>query len=159
MHDEDQFCNRAEVREALDDVPQNPSIKETIGDVINARFHRRDVVRGMLGVAAITSVVSPALLLAACSDDDPTGGEAIQLFSASAALFVENQGQWPDASVRYAFHGSGIIFLVFRSIFSFKSFQRKIYYNFEESYDTSYSQIINKFGLFSIGLLPFSLEP
>lgn len=76
MHDEDEFCNRAEVCEALDDVPQNPSIKETIGDVINARYHRRDVVRGMLGVAAISSVVSPALLLAACSDDAADAGEA-----------------------------------------------------------------------------------
>lgn len=76
MHDEDEFCNRAEVCEALDDVPQNPSIKETIGDVINARYHRRDVVRGMLGVAAISSVVSPALVLAACSDDAADAGEA-----------------------------------------------------------------------------------
>ena len=68
MIDNDEFCNRAEEREALDDVPQNPSIKETIGDVINARYHRRDVMRGMLGVAAISS--TPALMLAACSDDD-----------------------------------------------------------------------------------------
>ena len=68
--DGDTFCNRAEVCEALDDCPQNPSIKETIGDIINARYHRRDVMRGMLGVAAIASVVSPSLLLAACSDDE-----------------------------------------------------------------------------------------
>jgi uncharacterized protein len=70
MSDETQnFCNRAEEREALDDVPQNPTVGETIGDIINARYHRRDVVRGMLGVAAIASVVSPSLLLAACSDE------------------------------------------------------------------------------------------
>jgi secreted PhoX family phosphatase len=70
MHDKDEFSNRAEVRQALDDIPQNPSIRETIGDVINARYDRRGVVRGMLGVAAISSVVSPALLLAACSGDE-----------------------------------------------------------------------------------------
>ena len=64
----DAFSNRAEVCEALDDRPQNPSIKETIGDVIGARYHRREVVRGMLGVAAIASVVSPPMLLAGCSD-------------------------------------------------------------------------------------------
>ena len=29
----------------------------------------------------------------------------LQLFSSSAALFVENQGQWADESVRYAFDG------------------------------------------------------
>ncbi len=71
MSDEsDAFCNRAEVCEALDDVPQNPSLKETIGDIINARYHRRDVMRGMLGVAAISSILSPSLLLGACSDDE-----------------------------------------------------------------------------------------
>jgi len=73
MHDEDEFCNRAEVCEALDDTPQNPLVRETIGDIINARYHRRDVMRGMLGVAAISSVLIPALLLAACSDDDAGG--------------------------------------------------------------------------------------
>ncbi|MBN2023183.1 MAG: SBBP repeat-containing protein [Pirellulales bacterium] len=33
--------------------------------------------------------------------------EAIQLMDVSPALFVENRGQWADASVRYAFFGSG----------------------------------------------------
>lgn len=76
MSDSDEFCNRAEVCEALDDIPQNPTIKETIGDIINARYHRRDVMRGMLGVAAISSIASPALLLAACSDDDAAKADA-----------------------------------------------------------------------------------
>jgi hypothetical protein len=31
----------------------------------------------------------------------------LELFSVSPALFVENRGQWPDPSVRYAFFGSG----------------------------------------------------
>jgi len=35
------------------------------------------------------------------------GQPAIELFDVSPALFVENQGQWPDESVRYAFHGDG----------------------------------------------------
>lgn len=74
MNDNDEFCNRAEEREALDDIPQNPSIRETIGDIINARYHRRDVMRGMLGVAAISS--TPALMLAACSDGDNANAEA-----------------------------------------------------------------------------------
>ena len=34
--------------------------------------------------------------------------EALQLFSTSTALFVENQGQWQDESVRYAFDGPGV---------------------------------------------------
>ena len=32
---------------------------------------------------------------------------AIELFSVSTAVFVENQGQWADETVRYAFHGDG----------------------------------------------------
>jgi hypothetical protein len=35
------------------------------------------------------------------------GGQQIQLFDASPALFVQNQGQIADASIRYAFQGSG----------------------------------------------------
>jgi hypothetical protein len=42
-------------------------------------------------------------LLSAASADT-----AIQLFSTSTALFVENQGQWQDESVRYAFNGPGV---------------------------------------------------
>ena len=35
------------------------------------------------------------------------GGQAIELFETSPALFVENRGQWADDSVRYLFQGSG----------------------------------------------------
>ena len=50
--------------------------------------------------------------------------QALQLFSASPALFVQNQGQWADESVRYVHNGSwanvamtdaGPVFQVFRS--------------------------------------------
>jgi hypothetical protein len=40
--------------------------------------------------------------------DGAVGDEAIQLFSTSTALFVENRGQWQDESVRYAFDGPGV---------------------------------------------------
>ncbi len=37
------------------------------------------------------------------------GGEnALELFSTSTALFVENQGQWADEAVRYGFQGDGV---------------------------------------------------
>lgn len=72
-NDNEEFCNRAEKREALDDLPQNPSIKETIGDIINARFHRREVMRGMLGVAAVSAILGPPALLSGCSDDAAAG--------------------------------------------------------------------------------------
>ena len=35
------------------------------------------------------------------------GSGQIDLFSTSQALFVENQGQWPDPAIRYAFQGDG----------------------------------------------------
>ena len=37
----------------------------------------------------------------------PSVASAIEVFDASPALFVENEGQWEDASVRYAFFGTG----------------------------------------------------
>lgn len=51
---QDDFCNKAEHFEAFDDIPLNPNLENTIGDVINKRLGRRDVVKGMLGVTAIS---------------------------------------------------------------------------------------------------------
>jgi uncharacterized protein len=86
MDDTDEFCNRAEEREALDDIPQNPAIRETIGDVINARYDRRGVMRGMLGVAAITAAASPAIFLAACSDDADKSGDTFHFKEIKAGV-------------------------------------------------------------------------
>ena len=46
--------------------------------------------------------LEPRLLLDGISQE-----QALELFSVSPALFVENQGQWADTSVRYAHNGSG----------------------------------------------------
>ena len=35
------------------------------------------------------------------------GAQAVELFSVSPALFVENQGQWAEETVRYAHFGAG----------------------------------------------------
>jgi secreted PhoX family phosphatase len=65
------FGNKAEAFEAFDDIPTNPNLNCTIGDVINARYGRRDVLRGALGVSATTALfgaqalVAPATALAA----------------------------------------------------------------------------------------------
>ena len=56
-------CARA--REESDDIGRNPSDNPTIGDVIAARFDRRDILKGALGVAAIAATVSPLALAAA----------------------------------------------------------------------------------------------
>jgi len=36
-----------------------------------------------------------------------SGQQAIELFNTSPAVFIENQGQWQDASIHYALNGSG----------------------------------------------------
>ena len=56
--------NRAEAFEAFDDIPTNPNLGRTIGDVINARYGRRDVLRGMLGVGATTALFGTSALIA-----------------------------------------------------------------------------------------------
>ncbi len=57
--------NKAEAFNASDDIPTNPHLDNTIGDVINRRFGRRDVLRGALGVTAITALMGPAAWSAA----------------------------------------------------------------------------------------------
>jgi len=46
--------------------------------------------------------LEPRLLLEGAAQ-----GQALELFSVSPALFVENQGQWADPSVRYVHSGNG----------------------------------------------------
>ncbi len=50
MRDEE-ISNKAEAFEAFDDIPTNPRVERTIGDVIARRYGRRDVLKGALGVA------------------------------------------------------------------------------------------------------------
>ena len=58
------YGNKAEAFEAYDDIPTNPNLDRTIGDVINARYGRRDVLRGMLGVSASTALFGTSALVA-----------------------------------------------------------------------------------------------
>mgnify|MGYP001591634509 FL=1 len=55
--------------EDLEDAAANSSSNPTIGDVIAKRLSRRDLMQGMLATTAMTAAVSPAVLLAACSED------------------------------------------------------------------------------------------
>jgi uncharacterized protein len=55
----------AVLREESEDIGRNQSDNPTLGDVIAARFARRDVLKGALGVAAIATAVSPLALAAA----------------------------------------------------------------------------------------------
>jgi secreted PhoX family phosphatase len=60
----DHPLTRALAFEESENVGRNPTENPTIGDVIAARYHRRDILRGALGVAAIAATVSPLALAA-----------------------------------------------------------------------------------------------
>ena len=48
--------------EESEDIPTNPSTEPTLGDVINKRFGRRRMMRGMLATTVMASTFGPALL-------------------------------------------------------------------------------------------------
>ena len=55
---------RSQAAEDREDVGANPSANATFGDIVAARFDRRDLLRGLLGVGAIAAVVTPRALAA-----------------------------------------------------------------------------------------------
>ncbi|MEL7091285.1 MAG: PhoX family phosphatase [Pseudomonadota bacterium] len=59
-----EYGNKAEAFEAFDDIPTNPNLEGTIGDVIGARYGRRDFLRGALGVTATTALFGTTALTA-----------------------------------------------------------------------------------------------
>jgi secreted PhoX family phosphatase len=65
---------RSQAYEASEDIGRNASANPTIGDVIAARFDRRDLLKGALGVAAITATMGPLALLAAQKAEAAAGG-------------------------------------------------------------------------------------
>ena len=62
--DDPEIGNKAEAFEAFDDIPTNPNLQRTIGDVISARYGRRDILRGMLGVTATTALFGTSAMVA-----------------------------------------------------------------------------------------------
>ncbi|WP_208352011.1 PhoX family protein [Pseudaestuariivita rosea] len=58
-----EYGNKAEAFEAFDDIPTNPNLSNTIGDVINRRYGRRDMLRGALGVTAATALFGTSALI------------------------------------------------------------------------------------------------
>ncbi|MCH9806310.1 MAG: PhoX family phosphatase [Alphaproteobacteria bacterium] len=55
--------------EEAEDEPTNSSGNPTFGDVVAERLSRRDLMRGALATTAVACAVSPAAMLAACSED------------------------------------------------------------------------------------------
>ena len=60
-----EFSCKAEAFEASEDVGRNPTDSPTMGDIIAARFGRRDMLRGSLAVTAITATFGPLALATA----------------------------------------------------------------------------------------------
>ena len=56
--------NKAEAFEAFDDIPTNPNLSHTIGEVIAARYSRRDMFKGALAVTATTALFGTSALIA-----------------------------------------------------------------------------------------------
>lgn len=54
----------AKVHQTSEDVGRNPSDNPTMGDIVAARFGRRDMLRGVLAVSAISAVAGPSALAA-----------------------------------------------------------------------------------------------
>ena len=59
-----EYGNKAEAFEAFDDIPTNPHLVGTIGDVIQQRYGRRGFLQGSLGVAATASLFGATALTA-----------------------------------------------------------------------------------------------
>ena len=72
--------NKAEAYEAFDDIPTNPNLSRTIGDVINARYGRREVLRGMLGVSATTALFGTSALVAPNAAEAASHGNSRYVF-------------------------------------------------------------------------------
>ncbi|MBI3436322.1 MAG: PhoX family phosphatase [Proteobacteria bacterium] len=70
---------RAGERESAEDTGVNPSANATIGDVIAARFARRDLLKGALGVTAIAATAGTMAWLRA----DPAVAQAASRFAFS----------------------------------------------------------------------------
>ncbi|WP_050930294.1 PhoX family protein [Aestuariivita boseongensis] len=88
------YGNKAEAFEAYDDIPTNPNLSRTIGDVINARYGRRDVLRGMLGVSATTALFGSTALVA------PRGADA-----APASRYVFDELAWGNDATHHIADG------------------------------------------------------
>ncbi|MEP1767720.1 MAG: PhoX family phosphatase [Sulfitobacter sp.] len=59
-----QIGNKAEAYEAFDDIPTNPNLSRTIGEVVAARYSRRDMFKGSLAVTATTALFGTSAMIA-----------------------------------------------------------------------------------------------
>ena len=72
--------------EAADGEPRNLSNNKTMGEIISARFSRRDFLRGSLAVSAIAATVSPLALLTAEDAKAEGTGSAFSFMEVEAGI-------------------------------------------------------------------------
>lgn len=85
-HVDDDFSNKAEACEAVDDIPLNPDVEHSIGAIIARRYSRRDMLKGSLGVTAATALFGTAALQAGrAAAQSPTPSAAAAAFAELAA--------------------------------------------------------------------------
>ncbi len=97
------YGNRAEAFEAFDDIPTNPNLGRTIGDVINARYGRRDFLRGSLAVTATTALFGTTAL---------TAPKSAQAATASDSRFKFEELNWGNDTEHHIAEGYNADILV-----------------------------------------------
>ncbi|UWQ90121.1 PhoX family phosphatase [Rhodobacteraceae bacterium M382] len=85
IEDDPTIGNRSEAYEAFDDLPKNPDLNGSIGDLIATRYGRRDLIGGLLGVSAT------AALFGATALPHPTSAATVRT---SGGRFVFDELTW-----------------------------------------------------------------
>ncbi len=62
--DDPSIGNKAEAYEAFDDIPTNPNLSRTIGEVVAARYSRREMFKGALAVTTTTALFGTSAMIA-----------------------------------------------------------------------------------------------
>jgi secreted PhoX family phosphatase len=86
--------NKAEAYEAFDDIPTNPNLSRTIGEVVAARYSRRDMFKGALAVTTTTALFGTSAMIA------PKGAAA-----ATTSRYNFTELQWGNDTMHHVAEG------------------------------------------------------
>jgi hypothetical protein len=78
------YSCRSEAYEASENFPINPSVEPTFRDIVNVRFSRRDILKGTLGVTAMTVLAAGPLAALIVGRSSQAAGSAA--FAGNAAF-------------------------------------------------------------------------
>jgi secreted PhoX family phosphatase len=67
------FSCQAEAHKPSDDQPLNPTAAATLGDILQVRFNRRDLLRGVLAASTLGGLAAGPLALLADTATEPEG--------------------------------------------------------------------------------------